>query len=77
MVDDERLPLSATEKIENLCVRFRTLGDYPLTGATESAAGDAAEVIGELRMAKNSEREGRLVDQGSASMEAKKQEGYF
>jgi sulfate adenylyltransferase subunit 2 len=77
MVDDERLPLHPAEKIETLSVRFRTLGDYPMTGATESPAVDLAGVIRELAAAKNSEREGRLVDQGAASMEAKKQEGYF
>jgi sulfate adenylyltransferase subunit 2 len=77
MVDDDRLPLSRGEKIETLAVRFRTLGDYPSTGATLSVAADIAGVIRELRAAKNSEREGRLVDQGAASMEAKKHEGYF
>jgi sulfate adenylyltransferase subunit 2 len=77
MVDDDRLPLGPAEKIETLSVRFRTLGDYPTTCASESAAADLAEVIRELTAAKNSERQGRLVDQSAASMEAKKQEGYF
>jgi sulfate adenylyltransferase subunit 2 len=77
MVDDERLPLGPSETIEMLQVRFRTLGDYPSTGASESSADDIAAVIRELHAATNSEREGRLVDQGAASMEAKKQEGYF
>jgi len=77
MVDDERLPLQAGERIETLSVRFRTLGDYPMTGACESHATDVAAVIRELRSAKDSERAGRLVDSGSASMEAKKQDGYF
>jgi sulfate adenylyltransferase subunit 2 len=77
MVDDDRLPLSANDKIETVSVRFRTLGDYPLTAAVESNAVDIGAVIRELRAAKTSERAGRLVDQGAASMEAKKREGYF
>jgi sulfate adenylyltransferase subunit 2 len=77
MVDDERLPLQPGEKVEMLSVRFRTLGDYPMTGACESDAADVSAVIRELRSAKDSERAGRLVDRGSASMEAKKQDGYF
>jgi sulfate adenylyltransferase subunit 2 len=78
MVDDERLPLGVDEQIETKSVRFRTLGDYPMTGATESTAADLAAVIAEMLLTKNSEREGRLVDQdGAASMEQKKQEGYF
>jgi sulfate adenylyltransferase subunit 2 len=77
MVDDERLPRLANESIETLSVRFRTLGDYPLTAAIESNALDVGAVILELHSAKTSERAGRLVDQGSASMEAKKREGYF
>jgi sulfate adenylyltransferase subunit 2 len=77
MVDDTRLPLSAVDAVENLAVRFRTLGDYPLTGATLSSAVDIAGLIREVQVARSSEREGRLVDQGGASMEAKKREGYF
>jgi sulfate adenylyltransferase subunit 2 len=77
MVDDERLPLQPQERVQTLSVRFRTLGDYPMTGAHESDATDVSAVISELRSAKLSERAGRLVDTGSASMEAKKQEGYF
>jgi sulfate adenylyltransferase subunit 2 len=77
MADDERLPLEPGEKPEMLSVRFRTLGDYPMTGACESDATDAAAVIRELRSAKQSERAARLVDRGSASMEAKKRDGYF
>jgi sulfate adenylyltransferase subunit 2 len=78
MVDDERLPLGADERVETLSVRFRTLGDYPLTGATESTAADLPSVILEMLLATGSEREGRLVDQdGAASMEKKKREGYF
>jgi sulfate adenylyltransferase subunit 2 len=78
MVDDERLPLAATDRIETLSVRFRTLGCYPLTGATESAAADVPAVIREMLSARSSEREGRGVDKdGAASMEKRKQEGYF
>jgi sulfate adenylyltransferase subunit 2 len=78
MVDDERLPLPAGEPIERLTVRFRTLGCYPLTGAALSHAGDAAAVIGEMLAARTSEREGRGVDRdGAASLEQRKQEGYF
>jgi sulfate adenylyltransferase subunit 2 len=78
MVDDERLPLRADERVEELSVRFRTLGCYPLTAATESTAATLPEVIREMLLATGSEREGRIVDQdGAASMEQKKQEGYF
>jgi sulfate adenylyltransferase subunit 2 len=78
MVDDDRLPLAATDRVETLQVRFRTLGDYPLTGATLSTAQDVPAVIGEMLSAKTSEREGRGVDKdGAASMEKRKQEGYF
>jgi len=78
MVDDERLPIAPDERIETLGVRFRTLGCYPLTGATLSHAADVPAVIREMLSMKNSEREGRVVDQdGAASMEKKKQEGYF
>jgi sulfate adenylyltransferase subunit 2 len=78
MVDDERLPIAAHESIETLNVRFRTLGDYPLTGGMESEAKDIGEVILEMRSARTSERSGRAVDHDSqGSMERKKQEGYF
>ncbi len=78
MVDDERLPLAPDEQVERLAVRFRTLGCYPLTGATKSDASDVAAVIREMLLTSSSEREGRVVDQdGAASMERKKQEGYF
>ena len=78
MVDDDRLPLAATDRVETLQVRFRTLGCYPLTGATISAALDVPAVIGEMLSATTSEREGRGVDKdGAASMEKRKQEGYF
>jgi sulfate adenylyltransferase subunit 2 len=78
MVDDDRLPLEASERVETLEVRFRTLGCYPLTGATLSSAEDVPAVIGEMLAATTSEREGRGVDKdGAASMEKRKQEGYF
>jgi len=78
MVDDDRLPIGPGDRIETLGVRFRTLGCYPLTGATLSHAADVPSVIREMLSMKNSEREGRVVDQdGAASMEKKKQEGYF
>ena len=78
MVDDDRLPLGPGDRIETRSVRFRTLGCYPLTGATESAATDLPAVIREMLLTTSSEREGRAVDQdGAASMETKKREGYF
>jgi sulfate adenylyltransferase subunit 2 len=78
MVDDDRLPLDPTDRVETLQVRFRTLGDYPLTGATISTADDLPAVIREMLSTKTSEREGRGVDKdGAASMEKRKQEGYF
>jgi sulfate adenylyltransferase subunit 2 len=78
MVDDERMPLEPGEKPEMKKVRFRTLGCYPLTGAIESEATTLPEVIQEMLLAKSSEREGRVIDHDSAaSMEKKKQEGYF
>jgi sulfate adenylyltransferase subunit 2 len=78
MVDDERLPLEPGEVPEIRRVRFRTLGCYPLTGATESTAVTVPQVIGEMLLATTSERQGRAVDHdGAGSMERKKQEGYF
>jgi len=78
MVDDERLPLEAGEQPQLLSVRFRTLGCYPLTGAVESEAADLSSVLAEMAASRASERQGRLIDgDGSASMERKKQEGYF
>jgi sulfate adenylyltransferase subunit 2 len=77
MVDDERMPVAA-EEVEERWVRFRTLGCYPLTGAIESRAVTLSEVIREMLLATRSERQGRVIDHdGSASMERKKQEGYF
>jgi sulfate adenylyltransferase subunit 2 len=78
MVDDDRLPLEPGETVERRSVRFRTLGCYPLTGAVESAATTLPEIIRETLEARTSERGGRVIDQdGAASMERKKQEGYF
>ncbi|WP_306223432.1 sulfate adenylyltransferase subunit CysD [Bosea beijingensis] len=78
VVDDERLPLQRGEVPEMRLVRFRSLGCYPLCGAVESQAATVAEVVSELEAATTSERQGRLIDgTGSASMEAKKREGYF
>jgi len=78
MVDDDRLPLHANEQIYLKKVRFRTLGCYPLTGAIESDADDLASIVLELLIARTSERQGRAIDSDlSASMEKKKQEGYF
>ncbi len=78
MLDDERLPLNPGEAAETKMVRFRTLGCYPLSGAIESTAANLAEIIAEMRAARSSEREGRLIDSDTeASMERKKREGYF
>jgi sulfate adenylyltransferase subunit 2 len=78
MVDDDRFPLNPGEQPEMRRVRFRTLGCYPLSGAIESAAATLDEILAEMRTARNSERQGRLIDTDeSASMEKKKREGYF
>ncbi|MCC6913432.1 MAG: sulfate adenylyltransferase subunit CysD [Rhodospirillaceae bacterium] len=78
MVDDERLPLQPGERPEFRKVRFRTLGCYPLTGAVESDADSAPAIISEMLRTTTSERQGRVIDHDSAaSMEKKKQEGYF
>lgn len=78
MVDDDRMPLADGETPELKSVRFRTLGCYPLTGAIESEADTLDAIIQEMLLAKSSEREGRVIDHDqSASMEKKKQEGYF
>lgn len=78
MVDDERMPISDDEVVEEKMVRFRTLGCYPLTGAVESTASTLPEIIQEMLLTKTSERQGRVIDHDSAgSMEKKKQEGYF
>ena len=78
MVDDERLPLHPGETPAMRKVRFRTLGCYPLTGAIESEADTLEKIIAEMLVATTSERQGRVIDHDpSASMEKKKQEGYF
>jgi sulfate adenylyltransferase subunit 2 len=78
MVDDDRLPLRPGERPELRRVRFRTLGCYPLTGAIESEAATLVDIVAELRAARRSERQGRLIDSDEeAAMERKKREGYF
>jgi sulfate adenylyltransferase subunit 2 len=78
MVDDERFVLREGEQVETRTVRFRTLGCYPLTGAVESDADTLDKVIAEMADSRSSERQGRVIDHDpSASMERKKQEGYF
>ena len=78
MVDDDRLPLEPGEVPEMRNVRFRTLGCYPLTGAIDSSAASTEDIIRETLDSRYSERRDRVIDQdGSASMERKKQEGYF
>jgi sulfate adenylyltransferase subunit 2 len=78
MVDDNRLPLEPGEQPEVRNVRFRTLGCYPLTGAVESDATTVPDIIRETMQSRLSERSGRVIDRdGAASMERKKQEGYF
>ena len=78
LVDDERLPLEEDERPMMKNVRFRTLGCYPLTGAVESKADTLPEIIQEMLLTTTSERQGRTIDHDSnASMEKKKQEGYF
>ncbi len=78
MVDDDRFPLKAGETPQMRSVRFRTLGCYPLTGAVESTAATLPEIIQEMLLTTTSERQGRVIDHDqSASMEKKKQEGYF
>jgi sulfate adenylyltransferase subunit 2 len=78
MVDDDRMPLAAGETPVERMVRFRTLGCYPLTGAVESAATTLPEIIQEMLLTTTSERQGRVIDRDqAASMEKKKQEGYF
>jgi len=79
MVDDDRFPLRKDETPVMRSIRFRTLGCYPLTGAVESTAKTLPEVIQEMLLTTTSERQGRAIDKdgGDASMEKKKQEGYF
>ncbi len=79
MVDDERFPLADGEEPVMRSIRFRTLGCYPLTGAVESEAATLPDIIQEMLLTTTSERQGRAIDRdgGDASMEKKKQEGYF
>jgi sulfate adenylyltransferase subunit 2 len=78
MVDDDRMPLAPGERPELRSVRFRTLGCYPLTGAIDSTANTLPSIIQEMLLTTSSERQGRVIDHdSSASMEKKKQEGYF
>jgi sulfate adenylyltransferase subunit 2 len=78
LVDDERMPLHPGEQPQMRRVRFRTLGCYPLTGAIESDADTLPGIIQEMLLTRQSERQGRVIDHDqSASMEKKKQEGYF
>jgi sulfate adenylyltransferase subunit 2 len=78
MVDDERFPLRKGEVPIEKSIRFRTLGCYPLTGAVQSTANTLPDVIKEMLLTKTSERQGRAIDHDqAASMEKKKQEGYF
>jgi sulfate adenylyltransferase subunit 2 len=78
MVDDDRMPLEAGERPQMRRVRFRTLGCYPLTGAVESDADTIEALLAEMLVARTSERQGRVIDHdAAASMERKKQEGYF
>jgi sulfate adenylyltransferase subunit 2 len=78
MRDDDRMPLLPGEAEELRRVRFRTMGDWPLTAAQDSDATTVAEVIREIGESRLSERAGRLIDRDQdASMERKKREGYF
>ncbi len=78
LIDDERVPKEIKRRAKEKMVRFRTLGCYPLTGAIESNAKNLDEIIEEMKLSKNSEREGRLIDKDQeGSMEKKKIEGYF
>jgi len=78
MVDDDRFPLRDGEVPVERSIRFRTLGCYPLTGAVESEAATLPQIIQEMLLTTTSERQGRAIDHDqSASMEKKKQEGYF
>ena len=78
MVDDNRLALQPGEEVKTRKVRFRTLGCYPLTGAITSDAETLEDIIAEMLVSTTSERQGRVIDHDpTASMEKKKQEGYF
>ncbi len=78
MVDDDRMPIEDNDIIQNIFVRFRTLGCYPLTGAIESNADTLEKILEEMILSQDSERQGRVIDfDQAASMEKKKKEGYF
>jgi sulfate adenylyltransferase subunit 2 len=78
MVDDERMRLSPGEEPRMRMVRFRTLGCYPLSGAVESDATTVPQIIREMLLSRDSERQGRLIDHDEeGSMETKKREGYY
>jgi sulfate adenylyltransferase subunit 2 len=78
MVDDDRFPLEPGETPVMRSIRFRTLGCYPLTGAVQSEAATLTDVIQEMLLTTTSERQGRAIDKDQgASMEVKKQQGYF
>lgn len=78
LVDDDRLPLEPGERAEMRRVRFRTLGCYPLTGAIDSDADTIEKIVEEMILARQSERQGRIIDyDGASSMEEKKRDGYF
>ena len=79
MVDDERMQHEPGEEVVRRKVRFRTLGCYPLSGAVPSEAETVEDIVAEMLASSSSERQGRVIDRdtGSASMEKKKQEGYF
>jgi sulfate adenylyltransferase subunit 2 len=78
MVDDQRMEYRPGEQLGEALVRFRTLGDWPLSGAVPSEAFTVEQVIAEMLSARTSERQGRLIDTDeTASMEKKKREGYF
>ena len=78
MIDDDRTPMQPEEKPVDRTIRFRTLGDYPLTAAIESDAATLDQIVAEMLTARTSERSGRLIDHDeSGSMEKKKREGYF
>ena len=78
MVDDDRFPLEPGEELVTRSIRFRTLGCYPLTGAVQSEASTLTDVIQEMLLTTTSERQGRAIDKDQgASMEVKKQQGYF
>ena len=78
MLDDDRMRLEPGEEPRNEMVRFRTLGCYPLTAAIQSTATTLPEIIREMLLVKQSERQGRLIDfDEDGSMEVKKREGYF